>query len=589
MSEDAAFSPPQKKPSIFWWLGGAILILLVLFFLQLFGPSPRIIVSPQTTYITEPLGQNGLPNYEKSYLALCREGVTPENNAAALIWPALWPGELDPSQYEAVAAELGLNSIPSKSEALEPIHNRIRAMLQADDAAEKPMPVSGDPPNEVNAAPDPNATSDALDPEVTLEERADKLFARVSEQSWTTKDFPDLGKWIEQNQKRLEMFVAASARERCYFPSPSLLNDKDESLTEMQLPGVQTARESGRSLIPRAMLHLGEGRTMEAWRDLYAAHRLGRLIAQGHTLVEQLVGIAVANNATGPTATLLHEGKLSPSDARQILQDLANLPHFAGMAGSIDQNERMMFADAIVRTAQGKFADRDFFPNAEGAEYLRYISVDWNAALWKGNAYYDRFAAAARLSDIQARNSAIGQLENEIGNLNGNVGPDTFIASVLSRSKRSDVVGNIMLALFLPALNAAMAAEDRQNASLDLLRISAALAVFRAEHGNYPAKLDELVPAILPIAPTDLFGAKPYFYKRIDDGCLLYSGGPNGQDDHGSNEQTRTFEGRSLEGLDEAAAAQLSIPNGADDISIRVPSTPLKTSPPSSTPHSDSQ
>src|SRR3954451_11812878 len=157
MSEDAPFTPPKKKPSIFWWIGGAILILVVLFFLQLFGPSPRLVVSRRTTYITTPLGKNGLPDYEKSYLELCREGVTPENNAAALIWPALWKsGELDSSQYEAIAAELGLNSILNKSEALEPIHTGILAMLRADDPAKNPTPVPPDgQPAASNDEPDP--------------------------------------------------------------------------------------------------------------------------------------------------------------------------------------------------------------------------------------------------------------------------------------------------------------------------------------------------------------------------------------------------------------------------------------------------
>src|SRR5262245_10578327 len=113
MSNDDDFIPPRKKPSIFWWIGGAFVVLVLLFLFQLVGPSPRIAVSRQTTYATEPLGPDGLPNYEKYLLDLYRNGVTPDNNAAALIWPALWPGELDPSQYEPIAAELGLGGIPS--------------------------------------------------------------------------------------------------------------------------------------------------------------------------------------------------------------------------------------------------------------------------------------------------------------------------------------------------------------------------------------------------------------------------------------------------------------------------------------------
>lgn len=123
MSADAPFTAPRRKLNILWWLGGLLLLVLALFLLQLFGPSPRIIVSPQTTYITEPLGPDGVPDYERYVLELYREGVTPENNAATLLWQALWPGELDPPQYAAVAKELGLTRIPSEKNLLENLYS----------------------------------------------------------------------------------------------------------------------------------------------------------------------------------------------------------------------------------------------------------------------------------------------------------------------------------------------------------------------------------------------------------------------------------------------------------------------------------
>src|SRR5690348_1098118 len=101
MSADAPFNPPKKKPSILWWIGDAFMLLILLFVFELFGPSPRVYVSPQTTFITEPLTADGSPDYTKYILNLYRDGVTPENNAASILWPALWPAELNPAQYAA--------------------------------------------------------------------------------------------------------------------------------------------------------------------------------------------------------------------------------------------------------------------------------------------------------------------------------------------------------------------------------------------------------------------------------------------------------------------------------------------------------
>jgi hypothetical protein len=77
--------------------------------------------------------------------------------------------------------------------------------------------------------------------------------------------------------------------------------------------------------------------------------------------------------------------------------------------------------------------------------------------------------------------------------------------------------------------------------------------------------------------PADLFHAKPFVFKRLDDGFLLYTTGLNGQDDAGSNEQMSIFKGRPLDHLpaDEAERLREQIGMGADDFSIRLPRLPL--------------
>src|SRR5688572_29268520 len=112
------FVPRRKKLSVLWWIAGFFFLLVVLLFYQLFGPNPRIVVSKQTTFITEPLGPDGLPDYEQYVLNRLRDGVTPENNAVTLMWQALFPADVDPKFHAAVAAELGLDEVPLESEAL---------------------------------------------------------------------------------------------------------------------------------------------------------------------------------------------------------------------------------------------------------------------------------------------------------------------------------------------------------------------------------------------------------------------------------------------------------------------------------------
>ncbi len=96
-------------------------------------------------------------------------------------------------------------------------------------------------------------------------------------------------------------------------------------------------------------------------------------------------------------------------------------------------------------------------------------------------------------------------------------------------------------------------AAERSEQLQDNLQIAFALAAYRADHGRYPARLDELAPKYLPRIPADCFASGPLIYRPTADGYLLNSVGPNGRDDDG-----RLF---------------TDDPPG-DDIAIRMPATP---------------
>jgi hypothetical protein len=296
-------------------------------------------------------------------------------------------------------------------------------------------------------------------------------------------------------------------------------------------------------------------------------------------LVEQLVGFAISGMASDGTVTLLHDGNLTVEQARQIQQDLDELPDFASISQSLDQMERLAFLDIATelgasRSAEGLETmigdDADVF--AVGP--FNWMSIDWNLVLIEGNLWYDRLAAAAELPDYQARQQALRRISDDLNALERDLyRPAKLVGGLLSRNERSELVAAVMLNLMQPALGAATEAENRTNSNLHLVRIAAALAVFRAEHGAYPETLDELVPGVIDALPTDLYNAKPYIYQRDAEGYLLYSAGPNGNDDGGSNEMMNNLRGRSVYDLPEAEqeTVQSQIPAGADDQSIRVP------------------
>ena len=380
MSHSEPTELPRKKPTIVWWLCGLISVLVLSIGYELLGPNPAIIVSPQTTYITTPLQPNGLPDYEQYLLSLYREGVTPENNAAAVLWPALWPSELPPSQYHPIVTELGLKSLPYPDDSLAPLMPEISrwsdAALTA--ARDKAAATIG------QETPERTATFDNVD----NSDPSDELLQIATSQPWTSEQLPFLAKWVHENQEPIDQFVKASHRTRCYFPSPTLLDKTNDPVNMILLPGQQAVSAAGEALGVRAMWSLGEGKTEDAWQDLLAAHRIAHLVSQGYLLVEQIVAMQMADQACTQTVTYLHEAKFSPDDARAVLRDLQSLQHFDRLADCFDKAEqaRALPRYGAVPASHGSFGDKDTIagdPNTKPG-YLEHLHINWNTVLHSG-------------------------------------------------------------------------------------------------------------------------------------------------------------------------------------------------------------
>jgi hypothetical protein len=572
------------------WFALAAIVFVAWFAWQLFGPNAPIRISKETTFITEPLRPDGLPDYVSYLKQELSAGVTQKNNAAVLMWQAFGPGQdsdaIEPADWERIVQELQLPTVDPTECVVEPDNKELAESVEqwiiANDATWK----------EAFANPPAIQDGDALPTTLGYD-----AISMAQERPWQREQLPPLADWVDANSDAIDLLVAASARPRFYTPLPSPDdNESDTLLNRLPMDGMMRSRAIARILMTRAMLRLGEGRHADAWSDLYAIHRWARLVGQGPTLVEQLVAIAIDGIACSGDGALLSADDLSPEVAKQIQNDLRTLRSPSNLAECYNEGERIYFLDSVVSSSRegiGRFyADNFRWSLCAGEvdmpewqiQVLNRVSADWNLGLVEGNRLFDRATAAARLPGYKDR-------QREFDNLTPGSHHSVFepyipwgwsdwAIGAVSVRRRNEMLTSAIIESISSTFQSVSEAEDRGNTMLALTQFAAALAVYRAERGEYPVQLEQLVPEILSELPVDLYHEKPFIYQRDGEVYLLYSTGPNGVDDGGSNSRygSGILAGREIGWNEDDATEKLrqQIPEGADDLSIRLPRPPFK-------------
>jgi hypothetical protein len=97
----------------------------------------------------------------------------------------------------------------------------------------------------------------------------------------------------------------------------------------------------------------------------------------------------------------------------------------------------------------------------------------------------------------------------------------------------------VLTRLLMPATGKVAAATVRKTASVRCLKVLLALERYRRDKGTWPAKLEELTPKFLSSVPLDPYDGKALRYRRVTDGVIVYSVGPDGKDDGGKIDRSR--------------------------------------------------
>ncbi|HTU19512.1 MAG TPA: hypothetical protein VMG10_15735 [Gemmataceae bacterium] len=477
---------------------------------------PHFTVGKDTTFVTEPLDADGYIDYATALNKRMRKGITPANNANVLIWKALGPHPEGATMSAEFFKWLEIEPLPERGDYFIPMLHFLRDKLKLD-----PL-------------------KDAKD--IYDEQQI------CWQGTWKASEHPCIAAWLKANEKPLALILEASKRTHYFSPLvPKRTKKGSSGLIGALLPSVQKCREVASALAARAMLCLGEGRSKDAWQDLLACHRLGRLVAHGGTLIEALVGIAIDAVAGRADLVFLAKADLKTEQIRACLQDLRKLPPMPPIADKVDLGERFMFLDIVMMVDRGGLQVMEALSGGTPKEpdtltkimqFFIQNNLDWDPALRNANRWYDRLAKAMRGKDRATRVKELNKLETELKELKVKTQKSMGSLFAILPTKRNremigEQVGNILISLLLPAVSKVQAAHDRCEQLQTNLYVAFALAAYQHDHNRYPKELEALAPKYLDRIPNDTFSGKPLIYRPAANGYLLYSLGVNGRDEEG--------------------------------------------------------
>ncbi|MEM1211650.1 MAG: hypothetical protein AAGI68_05060 [Planctomycetota bacterium] len=445
---------------------------------------PKLIVSEETTYFTQPLNPDGTVEYIAALNTAARGNMQPEENAAAHIIALLPESEPPDQDLNRLATALGV--------ALEP--DRVR--LQ----------------------PIPWDLTDDRDP-----------FDRALDGPWTRQDLPRVARWLDANAEAFDAFTQAVRVPDSYWPHVE--DPSNPYLLAALFPALSEARGACRALLIRFHAQWAAGQHEQAVETFHTCLNLSHHVGRQQSLIAALTALSIRGLTHASAASLLNDPNLSPAAARRLLATLQASPPLLPVAPAINHHERTL----ALRFFQNAYARPDQLNDTTDVIFkfaARSRMFDINTTLKEINRAYDFAFQSAEIETFAEREQSARAIEAQFTIVHPLImlDPDKPLRERFSRR-----IAQAFLDIIVPALLAAGRSQLQYRTQSDLLLTAAALTVYRLDRDRYPESLGDLVPEYLTKLPVDRYDGRPLTYRPGPDGqtYLLYSIGSDGEDDHG--------------------------------------------------------
>lgn len=298
---------------------------------------------------------------------------------------------------------------------------------------------------------------------------------------------------------------------------------------QMLLPHLAGIRSISQTLRLRALAKLGAGDKDGAFADTKLCLRLADALRSEPLLISQLVRLAILQQAIQPIWEGVTQHQWSDSQLREI--------------------QRILAAEDILDAYLVAMRTERAFGNA-AIDDLRSGRMSWSSlgdadgmSGGSGISFAGRFIPAGffRLNQLtlnrvyQERCLPVFDVENR------KVDVEKAMALDSAPELRESGLFNIFARMLLPAMSKSASKFAYGEASVDLATTACALERYRLKNGEYPDRLDPLVPEFIDRIPTDVIsGTLPHYRREAPGRYALYSVGWNQVDDNGEPATTKS-------------------------------------------------
>jgi hypothetical protein len=337
---------------------------------------------------------------------------------------------------------------------------------------------------------------------------------------------------LKASEDKLAELRAASQRPQSRYPVEYKLDDP----WGVVLPHLAVIKAASQRLQLRASAKLALNHTDEAFADVQLILYLADSLQTEPFLISFLVRIACVQIATQPVWEGLAEHRWSDAQLRQLQTRLQPYNFFADLDLPADTERAMgiLTADLLYKGRYrlswlvGERSEHSL--EAEVADVIvRLAPRGW---WYQEQVTYSTYYTAQFTGTYDAAKRRI------------------FPAELAARDKElqrecarrwfgplsSIVQHNLLATLVLPSLTRIPVKAAKAQTAVDHALLACALERYRLANGQFPDKLQALMPGLLAQLPHDPLGDEPYKYRRTEDGqFILYSVGWNQRDDGGTS------------------------------------------------------